>query len=74
MTTGGSIRKTIDHLRSRDVTVVGVGVFVDRSGGTVRFDVPCRSLATIEIETYDPASCPLCEGDVQLTDTDETPG
>jgi len=74
MTTGGSIRKTVDHLRSRDVTVVGVGVLVDRSGGTVRFDVPARSLATIEIETYDPAACPLCEGDVPLTDPDETSG
>ena len=74
MTTGGSIRKTIDHLRSRDETVVGVGVFVDRSGGTVRFDVPCRSLATIEITSYDPAACPLCDGDVPLSDPDETPG
>ncbi len=74
MTTGGSIRKTVDHLRSRDVTVVGVGVFVDRSGGTVRFDVPVRSLATIEIETYDPAACPLCDGDAPLSDPDETPG
>jgi len=74
MTTGGSIRKTIDHLRGRDVTVVGVGVLVDRSGGSVEFDVPVRSLATIEIETYDPAQCPLCLQGVPVTDPDETSG
>jgi len=74
MTTGGSIRKTVDHLRSRDVTVAGIGVFVDRSGGTVQFDVPFRSLATIEIATYSPAECPLCGAGMALTDPDETPG
>jgi len=74
MTTGGSIRKTVEHLRSRDVTVAAIGVFVDRSGGTVQFDVPFRSLATIEIATYSPAECPLCTSDIPLIDPDETAG
>ncbi len=74
MTTGGSIRKTVEHLRSRHVAVVGVGVLVDRSGGSVRFDVPLRSLATIDIATYDPSECPLCTQGISLTDPDETAG
>jgi len=74
MTTGGSIRKTVEHLRSRDVTVAGVGVLVDRSGGTAQFDVPLRSLATIEITTYEPSECPLCRQGIPVTDPDEALG
>lgn len=72
MTTGGSIRKTIEHLAERGVEVVGVGVFVDRSGGRVSFDVPVRSLGTIEIDTFESGECPLCKDNVPVTDPDGT--
>jgi orotate phosphoribosyltransferase len=40
--------------------VAGVGVLVDRSGGTVEFGVPLKSLLRLQVETFDPADCPMC--------------
>ena len=42
--------------------VVGVAVLVDRSGGTVSFDVPVfKSALKLSLPTFDPAECPLCK-------------
>ena len=57
-TTGGSVRKTIDHLRSREAEVIGVGVLIDRSGGAVTFDCPFRALVTLKMESYPPDDLP----------------
>lgn len=54
ITTGGSVQKTIAHLRGRGAEVVGVGALVDRSAGEATFDCPFRSLATITLESYAP--------------------
>jgi len=58
VTTGGSVHKTIDHLRARGVEVVGVGVLVDRSGGEAAFDCPFHALATIQMDSYAPDALP----------------
>jgi len=58
VTTGGSVHKTIDHLRARGVEVIGVGVLVDRSGGEASFDCPYHALATIQMDSFDPAGLP----------------
>ena len=60
MTTGGSTRETIDVAKAAGGQVVGTASIVDRSGGTIRFDVPFASLLEIALPTYDPAACPLC--------------
>ena len=60
ITTGGSVREVMDLVKASGAEVVGVGVLVDRSGGTVDFGVPLRTLMRLSIETYDPADCPLC--------------
>ncbi len=66
LTTGGSIRETLAALESHPVTVIGVGVLVDRSGGRVDFGVPLVPLASLDIETWLPESCPLCAASVPL--------
>jgi orotate phosphoribosyltransferase len=71
VTTGGSIQKTIDHLRSRHAEIVGVGVLVDRSGGQVRFNVPYRALAQLSLESWPPEECPLCKEGQPLIDPDD---
>jgi orotate phosphoribosyltransferase len=58
ITTGGSVKKTIDHLRARGATVIGVGGIIDRSGGTASFDVRFESLATLNFESYPADSVP----------------
>lgn len=67
LTTGGSVRDTLAALEPHNVQVVGVAVLVDRSGGTVTFDVPTISLGSMDISTWDPEACPLCADGVPLT-------
>jgi orotate phosphoribosyltransferase len=60
MTTGGSTRETIEVAKAAGGQVVGTASIVDRSDGTVRFDVPFTSLLEIALPTYEPRTCPLC--------------
>jgi len=60
MTTGGSTRETIDVAKVAGGQVIGTASIVDRSGGTIRFDVPFSSLLEIALPTYEPEQCPLC--------------
>ncbi|HEV2527747.1 MAG TPA: orotate phosphoribosyltransferase [Thermomicrobiales bacterium] len=67
MTRGGSIRETLAALEPHPVEVVGIGVVVDRSGGSLDLGVPLAALATVDIETWEPADCPLCAAGEPLT-------
>src|SRR5436305_13166430 len=60
MTTGGSTRETIEVAKAAGGQVIGTASIVDRSGGTIRFDVPFSSLLDIALPTYEPDQCPLC--------------
>ncbi len=66
LTTGGSVRETLAALDRHPVEVIGIGVLVDRSGGKVDFGVPLVPLASLNIETWLPAECPLCAAGVPL--------
>ena len=61
VTTGKSTQEVIDLVRGHKGRVVGVGALVDRSGGETHFDVPLISLLQLDLTTYDPKTCPLCE-------------
>jgi len=61
ITTGGSVREVVDALGEMGAEVVGVGVIIDRSGGKARFDVPFKSLARLEVKTFNEDDCPLCQ-------------
>jgi orotate phosphoribosyltransferase len=74
LTTGGSVRETLEALESQPVEVVGVGILVDRSGGSVDFGVPMRALVTMQIETWEPEDCPLCAQGMPLVKPGTTPG
>lgn len=73
LTTGGSVRETLDALGGQSVQVIGVALLIDRSGGTVAFNVPLTALATLDIETWDADGCPLCEAGVPLVKPGTTP-
>lgn len=60
LTTGGSVRETLQGLAEHPVEVVAVAVLVDRSGGRVGFDVPLAALTTLDVATWDADGCPLC--------------
>ena len=60
LTTGGSIRDTIDAVRASGGDPVGVGVVVDRSGGRTDFDLPLFACMTLDVESFAQADCPQC--------------
>jgi orotate phosphoribosyltransferase len=61
VTTGGSSREVVDALRAIGAEVVAAGSIIDRSGGRVDLGVPRVALATLQVITYPPDSCPLCK-------------
>ena len=60
LTTGGSTRETMQVAKAAGGQVVGVASIVDRSAGSVRFDVPFSALLEMSLPTYEPDQCPLC--------------
>lgn len=61
VTTGGSVKEVLKIVKEKGGIPVGVGCIVDRSAGKVDFGVPLSSVVSVEIESYDPAECPLCK-------------
>jgi orotate phosphoribosyltransferase len=60
LTTGGSVRDTLDALSALGVRTHAVGILVDRSGGRVDLGVPLVPLLQVDIATFAPDDCPLC--------------
>lgn len=61
LTTGGSVRETLEALAQHPVEVVGIGVMVDRSAGKTTFgDVPLIALSSHEFTSWAADECPLC--------------
>lgn len=58
VTKGGRVQETIDIVRAHSGEVVGVGMAVDRSGGTVQLGIPMFSLVCMKVEAFDPQNLP----------------
>ena len=68
VTTGGSIKEVIEVVKAHGGIPVAVSMLVDRSGGKANFgDVPCTALLHMDVETYQPADCPLCKQGLPMT-------
>lgn len=67
LTTGGSVRETVDAVRKREGIVIGIGVLVDRSELTLAFDLPLFSCLRAPAVAYLPQQCPLCAAHVPLS-------
>lgn len=68
LTTGGSVRETLQALADHPVQVISVAVLVDRSGGDVAFgDVPLFALARQEMGSWLPETCPMCAAGEPIT-------
>ncbi|MBV8199267.1 MAG: orotate phosphoribosyltransferase [Acidobacteria bacterium] len=73
VTTGRSTLETAALATSRGARVVAIGAIIDRTagagggdgsggaGGQPPFDVPFRSLITLDLPSYPPAECPQCQ-------------
>ena len=69
LTSGGSVRDTIEAVRLAGGEPLAVAVLVDRSAGRVTFDLPLFASMVLDLDTYEPAACPLCRDGVPLTVT-----
>ncbi len=68
LTTGGSVRDTVDAVRERGAEVVGVGVMVSR-GASPDFGAPLHACLRVEVASWEPESCDLCREGVDLVIT-----
>ena len=67
LTTGGSLRETMDAVQRGGGVVVGIGVLVDRRDEETNFELPIFSIYRSKAIDYPSETCPLCKGGVKLT-------
>ncbi len=70
LTTGASVRETVEAVAAAGGQPLEATVIVDRSTAAVDVGVPLGSLARIEIATWEADACPMCAAGVAL----EKPG
>ena len=68
LTTGGSVRDTVEAVRARGAEVVGVGVMVNR-GASPDFGAPLHACLNVEVASWKPEACDLCREGVPLVIT-----
>lgn len=70
LTTGGSIKKAIDVIKtSRRGNIKGVAIVVDRSKGDIDFGkVKTVELIKLDLKQFDPETCPLCQKGLEKVD------
>ena len=61
ITTGGSTRECIEAIETHDAKVVGAASIIDRSGGTADVGVSRIALVSLEVPSYQPENCPMCQ-------------
>jgi orotate phosphoribosyltransferase len=66
VTTGGSVLEVIDLIKSMGADVMGVGMIVDRSNGSVEFSTEQYAVVQLEAKTYSPKTCPLCQKGIPI--------
>jgi len=70
VTTGGSVNEVIAIVTQARGIVAGAAYMVDRSGGAVEFPVGQDGLQyaamTLQVTTYRPEACPLCQQGVPI--------
>jgi len=73
VTTGGSVKEVIELVRQAGGRVAAVGSIVHRSPSSP-FAVPYEALLQLVIESWEPASCPLCARGGQAIKPGSRPG
>ena len=72
LTTGGSVRDTMQVIEGHGGNLVGIGVLADRSGGSVDFGVPLEALLRLDVEKFAPDSLPEWLAAIPLTERGST--
>ncbi len=67
ITTGGSTLEVIEIVRAAGAMPLAAGSIIDRSGGAADLGIPRAALATLKVESYQPAECPMCQAGEAVT-------
>ena len=67
ITTGISVKETIEVVEKNKGMLVGVGSLIDRSGGKAEMGHPYHSLVVLNVPAYKPTDCPLCKSGKKIT-------
>jgi orotate phosphoribosyltransferase len=67
ITTGISVKETIEVVEKNKGMLVGVGSLIDRSGGKAEIGHPYHSLVVLNVPAYKPTDCPLCKSGKKIT-------
>lgn len=65
MTTGGTTKEAINCLKSLGADVVAAATIVDRSNGKAEVGINRMSLITLDVATYPPPECPMCQEGIE---------
>ena len=66
VTRGTSLLEVIKVVEQEGGVVVGLCSIVDRTGEDVALPLPLQALARVEVTTYEPDACPLCQQGVPV--------
>jgi len=66
LTTGSSLKETINAVAKQGGIVIGIGVLVDRSEENLDFNLPFFSCLRAPTTVYSPQECPLCTANIPL--------
>ena len=66
LTTGSSLKETINAVAKQGGIIIGIGVLVDRSEETLDFNLPFFSCLRASTTAYPPQECPLCAANIPL--------
>jgi len=66
LTTGNSLKETINAVAKQGGVVIGIGVLVDRSEENLNFNLPFFSCLRASTTVYSPQECPLCAANIPL--------
>jgi orotate phosphoribosyltransferase len=61
ITTGGSTRECMAALEQHGADIIAAASIVDRSAGRADVGVPRTSLVSLDVPSFEPTACPLCE-------------
>ncbi len=71
-TTGGSVKKVVDSVRTAGGNVIGACVMVNKDSNLVTSETigaPFSSLAVLETASYEEKDCPLCKKGIPINTT-----
>jgi orotate phosphoribosyltransferase len=74
ITTGGSTQEVVGLLREAGAHVLAAASIIDRSGGQAEVGAPRVALATLQVESHPPESCPLCARGIPVVKPGSRPG